>query len=223
MARLPQPGGDDGTWGVILNDFLSVAHDTEGALLSGTVNTSNIVDDAITVDKIATSNTPSTNQGLAYNGTSMQWANFEPFITSASIATDYFAGDKTWKAMNKYTVGLGNVNDTSDLAKPISTATQSALDTKPSINHFHAGSDITSGTIAAARLPAASTAAVGAIQIATTAEVTTGTNTTKAVTPAGVASAVAAAVVTTPILFVNSLAEIPGGTPVDTLVVVRAV
>ena len=221
MARLPQPGGDDGTWGVILNDFLSVAHDTVGALNAGSVNTSQLVDDSVTVDKIATSNTPSTNQGLAYNGTSMQWANFEPFHASSSSSTDYFAGDKTWKSMNKYAVGLGNVNDTSDLAKPISTATQTALDNKSSINHSHSGADISSGTINAARLPAATSAATGAVQLATTAEVTTGTNTAKAVTPAGVAAAVAA--VRTPILFVNSLAEIPGGTPVDTLVVVRAV
>ena len=32
MARLPTPGGDDGTWGQILNDFLSVAHDADGSL-----------------------------------------------------------------------------------------------------------------------------------------------------------------------------------------------
>lgn len=33
-------------------------------------------------------------------------------------------------------VGLGNVNNTSDLAKPISTATQSALDLKMSISVY---------------------------------------------------------------------------------------
>jgi hypothetical protein len=32
MARLPQPGGDDGTWGTLLNDFLAVAHDTSGTI-----------------------------------------------------------------------------------------------------------------------------------------------------------------------------------------------
>lgn len=35
MARLPQPGGDSGNWGVILNDYLSQAHDSGGALKSG--------------------------------------------------------------------------------------------------------------------------------------------------------------------------------------------
>jgi hypothetical protein len=40
MARLPTPGGDDGAWGDILNDFLDVAHNPDGTL------TSNAVDDA---------------------------------------------------------------------------------------------------------------------------------------------------------------------------------
>lgn len=31
-ARLPSPGGDDGSWGTVLNDFLSVAHNTDGTL-----------------------------------------------------------------------------------------------------------------------------------------------------------------------------------------------
>lgn len=30
MARLPIPGSDDGTWGDILNDFLSVEHNPDG-------------------------------------------------------------------------------------------------------------------------------------------------------------------------------------------------
>lgn len=32
MSRLPMPGGDDGKWGEILNDFLSVEHNTDGSL-----------------------------------------------------------------------------------------------------------------------------------------------------------------------------------------------
>jgi len=34
MARLPQPGGDDGTWGQLLNDFLGVEHNSDGTLKS---------------------------------------------------------------------------------------------------------------------------------------------------------------------------------------------
>src|SRR5664280_1437005 len=32
MARLPTPGGDDGNWGTILNDFLSQEHNADGSL-----------------------------------------------------------------------------------------------------------------------------------------------------------------------------------------------
>ncbi|HSW74322.1 MAG TPA: hypothetical protein VLG16_00470 [Candidatus Saccharimonadales bacterium] len=32
MARLPTPGSDDGNWGTVLNDFLSVAHTATGTL-----------------------------------------------------------------------------------------------------------------------------------------------------------------------------------------------
>jgi hypothetical protein len=32
MARLPTPGGDDGAWGTILNDYLSTSLDTDGTL-----------------------------------------------------------------------------------------------------------------------------------------------------------------------------------------------
>ena len=39
----------------------------------------------------------------------------------------------SWAAFSKSTVGLGNVDNTSDLNKPISTATQSALDNKADI------------------------------------------------------------------------------------------
>lgn len=49
----------------------------------------------------------------------------------------------------KADVGLGNVDNTSDLAKPISSATQSALDGKSNVGHTHTGSQITDlGTMA---------------------------------------------------------------------------
>ena len=38
MARLPTPGGDDGTWGDVLNDFLDQAHNSDGSLKSSAVS-----------------------------------------------------------------------------------------------------------------------------------------------------------------------------------------
>lgn len=53
MARLPIPGSDDGTWGDILNTYLQVSLDSEGAINDGVVGTDQIANDAVTNAKIA--------------------------------------------------------------------------------------------------------------------------------------------------------------------------
>lgn len=53
----------------------------------------------------------------------------EATITAGTTA-QYYRGDKTFQTLDKAAVGLANVDNTSDLNKPISTATQSALDAK---------------------------------------------------------------------------------------------
>ena len=78
MARLPQPGGDNGNWGTILNEFLSQAHKPDGLLKDNSVTSNTIAPGAVT----------------------------------------------------KTTVGLSNVDNTSDANKPVSTAQQTALDLK---------------------------------------------------------------------------------------------
>lgn len=78
-----------------------------------------------------------------------------------------------------------------DTAKAVTAAGVKAVaDTKAALSHTHAGTDITSGTIAATYLPSSSTSAVGVVQLATVAQTLTGTDTTKAVTPAGVDAAI---------------------------------
>lgn len=49
---------------------------------------------------------------------------------TAGTTSQYFRGDKTFQTLDKTAVGLGNVDNTSDLNKPISTATQTALNGK---------------------------------------------------------------------------------------------
>jgi hypothetical protein len=63
----------------------------------------------------------------------------EPTIT-AGTTSQYYRGDKTFQTLDKTSVGLGNVDNTSDLNKPISTATQTALNSKEA--------SITAGTTA---------------------------------------------------------------------------
>jgi hypothetical protein len=53
----------------------------------------------------------------------------EPTITAGTTG-QYYRGDKSFQTLDKTAVGLGNVDNTSDANKPISTATQTALDGK---------------------------------------------------------------------------------------------
>lgn len=50
MARLPTPGSDNGTWGTLLNDFLDVAHASDGSLKSiARTNLANNVQSSLTL------------------------------------------------------------------------------------------------------------------------------------------------------------------------------
>jgi hypothetical protein len=113
MARLPTPGSDSDSWGTILNDFLSVAHNTDGTLLSAavsqaggatTINGKSPSSGAITLTATDIGALPastklagladtsgaagaSNNQVLAYDSTSSQWI--------ASTVSSSTVGDAT--------------------------------------------------------------------------------------------------------------------------------
>jgi len=83
MARLPTPGGDQNTWGTVLNDFLSIAHNTDGTLK----------DAAITglAGQSVSSSAPADNDVLAYNSLTQEW---EPVAPGAVSVPDASAGVK---------------------------------------------------------------------------------------------------------------------------------
>ena len=72
----------------------------------------------------------------------------ESAITVGS-AGDYWRGDKSFQPLNKTAVGLANVDNTSDLAKPISTTTQTALNLKLDATHAGAGGAAHANVVAA--------------------------------------------------------------------------
>lgn len=49
---------------------------------------------------------------------------------SSGTASQYWRGDKSWQTLDKASVGLSNLDNTSDVNKPISSATQTALNSK---------------------------------------------------------------------------------------------
>lgn len=89
-------------------------------------------------------NAPATGDVL-YNDGSGLWTNndipgilgytpadvdlVEPLIAPGTTS-DYWRGDKAWATLDKAAVGLSNVDNTSDANKPVSTATQTALNAK---------------------------------------------------------------------------------------------
>ena len=49
---------------------------------------------------------------------------------TATTSSEYYRGDKVFATLDKAAVGLNNVDNTSDANKPVSTATQTEIDTK---------------------------------------------------------------------------------------------
>lgn len=86
-------------------------------------------------------------------------------------------------SITKSDIGLSNVNNTSDMDKPISTLTQQALNNKADSNHTHNQYAAVDHTHEEYVTPTASTTVQGKIQIATGAEVATGASQLKAVSP----------------------------------------
>lgn len=65
MTRLPTPGGDDGQWGQILNDFLGKVHTSDGSLKTGVVERSQLSSAVQTSLDAADNAIPSSQKGSA--------------------------------------------------------------------------------------------------------------------------------------------------------------
>ena len=78
----------------------------------------------------------SVGESIIYNGTDWDKIDSTDAVTSV-------AGRVGAVVLTKGDVGLGNVDNTSDADKPISTATQNALNGKANTTHTHAIADVT--------------------------------------------------------------------------------
>lgn len=71
-------------------------------------------------------------------------ANWKEVMAAGKVVS--VAGKTGAVTLAKSDVGLSNVDNTSDAAKPISTATQTAINGKANTSHTHASSDLTDST-----------------------------------------------------------------------------
>lgn len=83
MARLPNPGGDDGTWGQVLNDFLNVSHASDGTLKSSAVSNAGAAADTAVVH----------NSGAETVGGTKTFTN-SPVVPSPTLGSQ--AANKTY-------------------------------------------------------------------------------------------------------------------------------
>ena len=91
---------------------------------------------------------------------------FTTVRAAAAAPVQSVAGRTGTVTLSKSDVALANVDNTSDANKPISTATQNALDAKAAATHTHALSAITGvGTAATKDFPATGNAATGEVVI----------------------------------------------------------
>ena len=123
---------------------------------------------------------------------------------AAAAPVQSVAGRTGTITLAKADVGLGNVDNTSDANKPISTATQTALDGKAATSHSHAISDVTglqtaldgkqaSGSYAAAT-HTHTPSEVGLGNVSNTAQVTSVTGTAPIVSSGGTTPAISVTV-----------------------------
>ena len=83
--RLPMPGGDDGDWGTILNDFLYVSHNPDGSLTNAAIS--------------AAGGELAGNKGSASGYASLNSSGLVPSSqlgTGTASSSNYLRGDGTW-------------------------------------------------------------------------------------------------------------------------------
>ena len=65
MSRLPTPGADENTWGDILNDWISVAHNPDGSFKTSALPEPNVPDGSITPAKLSLAYIPVSQKAVA--------------------------------------------------------------------------------------------------------------------------------------------------------------
>jgi hypothetical protein len=71
MPRLPKPGADPGSWAELLNEYLLVAHNSDGTARAASVNS--LASGTVGLSNLITTNKPLRYQVLSNDGTNLIW------------------------------------------------------------------------------------------------------------------------------------------------------
>lgn len=116
MPRLPQPGSDNGTWGEILNEFLSQSLKSDGSLQDNSVTANAIAPNSVTNNALASN---AVNASSIADGSITEVLLDTALQAKVNASSDVasVAGKTGVVTLDKNDVGLGNVDNTSDATK----------------------------------------------------------------------------------------------------------
>lgn len=103
MTRLPNVGGDDGTWGDVLNDFLAQSHKEDGTLKADTVGPQQLKSNSVTAAAIAS--------GSVSNAKIANGAVGRSQISNGAIDEDHLATDLRNKLNTSPVLADGSVSE----------------------------------------------------------------------------------------------------------------
>lgn len=158
MARLPNPGGDEGTWGNVLNQYLLSSHNTDGSLkttaVSDSISDSSITHaklaaGSVTLDKLSTTNLSTAGQVLTSDGSGLSWQTAASGVTDHTFLSNIGSNthaqiDSHISDMNTHVAASTSVHgiaDTSDLVVTGDLGGAATLDVGTTAGTVAAGDD----------------------------------------------------------------------------------
>lgn len=126
MARLPQPGGDAGTWGQVLNEFLDVSHNVDGTVKANAIDSSAIQNNSISGAKLQDNSVTNAklNVGSGIDG---------QVLTKDTLSVGGFKWSSTSGGTPATTSSLGTIQLSGDLGGTATVPTVPGLATKEPI------------------------------------------------------------------------------------------